>query len=172
MNFVFIQDVGQQQAVQLSEDEQLDDSVSAGVDPDGGGVGDKDIDATLADEQMDSAVAPSDRVGDNRDTNISSEPTVRNTRSVSKLVPENTLPLRCGRGRGCGQPKSVRRTRDEACGPSQEKESSVPPATPACTPVKKLSGGSDFLITLPPPPKESPLPPIVCRQAKKGPVQP
>ena len=50
MNFVFIQDVGQQQAVRLSEDEQLDDSVSAGVDADAGGGGDEDIDPTLADE--------------------------------------------------------------------------------------------------------------------------
>ena len=57
MNFVFIQDVGQQQAVQLSEDEQLD--------ADSGDGGDEDIDPTLADEQMDSAVAP-----------ISTEPTV------------------------------------------------------------------------------------------------
>ena len=117
-------------------------------------------------------MAPSDGVGDNRDTNFSTEPTVRNTRSVSKLVPENTPPLQSGRGRGRGQPKSVRQTIGEACGPYQEKEISVPPATPACTPVKKLSGGSDFLITLPPPPKGSPLLPMVCRRATKGPVQP
>ena len=63
VNFVFFQDVGQQQAVQLSDEEQLDDSVSAGVGADAGG-GDRDIDPTIADEQVDSADAPSDGEGD------------------------------------------------------------------------------------------------------------
>ena len=92
VNFDFFQDVGQQQAVQLSDEEQLDCSVSAGVDADAGG-GDGDIDPTIADEQMDSAVAQSDGEGDDRDTNIPTEPTVSRTRSGSKLVPENTPPL-------------------------------------------------------------------------------
>ena len=117
VNFVLFQDVGQQQAVQLWNEEQLDNNVSAGVDADAGGGGGGDIDPTIADEQMDSAVAPSDREGDLRDTNISTEPTVRNTRSGSKLVHENTPPLGRGRGRGRGRPKSVRPTTDEACGP-------------------------------------------------------
>ena len=134
-----------------------------------GGKG--DINPTLADEPIDSAVPPSDGEGgvDNRDRKISTEPTVRQTRSGSKVVPENTPPLRRGQGRG--RPKTVRPTTDEASGGTQQKEVSNPPATPVDTPVKKLSGDSDFSITLPPARPDSPLPTIPCRpqQAKKRP---
>ena len=146
--------------VVVSDEDQVDkESVAAVAD-------DEELDAGAEGEVADEETS-NDLVGGAQEKE---EETVRRTRSSSKVGPPTTPPLRRGRGRGrgCGRgrPKAATSTIDTPIIKTPQEAAGEPADTPARSPTRIRSGGSDFSITPPPPPPESPLPTFTRRPAR------